>query len=293
MRTYKNYIKTRCVVSIVFIIRTLFLLEHVIKGESMEDVQKSKPEHQITIEKVGINKLRYPVAVLKKSNDFQYTVADVELSVELPSNIRGTHMSRFISSLERFKHKVDGEATNKLLYDILKTLDCKKAQIQMMFPFFILKRAPISKESSLFETTCGYKAKIDNDIIDSMMIVKTVGTTLCPCSKAISNAGAHNQKCYVTVHIKSDDFIWFEDVIGLVDECFSAPIYPLLKRKDEKWVTEVAYSSPAFVEDLVRSIYTRLGEIYKDKISYVKIKAESDESIHQHQAFAVIEKVLK
>lgn len=259
----------------------------------MEDVQNGVPNYKVTIEKVGINKLRYPVAVLKKSNDFQYTVADVELSVELPSNIRGTHMSRFISSLERFKNKVDGETTKALLSDITKHLDCKKAQIQMLFPFFILKRAPVSKKSSLFEATCGYRASIDNDVVDSMIIVKTVGTTLCPCSKAISKNSAHNQKCYVTVNIKSKEFIWFEDIIDLIDDCFSAPIYPLLKRVDEKYVTEQAFDSPTFVEDLVRSIYFKLNEVYKDKILYVKIKAESDESIHQHRAFAIIEKELK
>lgn len=258
----------------------------------MKDVQIDKPAHEISIERVGIKDIKYPVRILKKSNDYQHTIADFELSVFLPPNARGTHMSRFVSTIERYKQHIDGTKLKTILEDISKTFNTTHGYIKIIFPYFIEKRAPISHISSIMETECGYKNSIENGKISTSLIVKVPVTTLCPCSKEISKYGAHNQRAIITLEVDEKDFIWFEDLIDLIERCASSPIYPLLKREDEKYVTERAYENPKFVEDLVREIFYELKRKYISKISKVKITVESDESIHTHKAFAYMEKVI-
>lgn len=258
----------------------------------MKDVQKEKSSIPLSIEKVGIKEISYPIRVLKKDNSIQHTIAKLNLAVELPANIRGTHMSRFIELIEKHKQDINGQSINQIIKDIAKVFDAKKGYIEITFPFFIEKRAPVSRRSSIMQTICGYKNNIDNNKIETSLIVKVTVTTLCPCSKEISKYGAHNQKAFINLEIGEKEFIWFEDIIDTVEQCASAPIYPLLKREDEKFVTEQAYDNPRFVEDLVREVYKKLLEKYKDRITRIKIEVESDESIHQHKAYAIIEKVI-
>jgi len=254
----------------------------------MKDVQKEKPNYSIPIEQVGVKKLSYPVTIIRKSNDIQHTIADIKLSVSLPENFKGTHMSRFISLVEQYKHNLDSDNAKNILRDMITTFDCKEACVEFLFPYFIEKRAPVSEISSLMKTTCGFRNSINNGKIKTVLIVQIYATSLCPCSKEISKYGAHNQRCRINVELETKDFIWFEDIISLLEKSASAPIFALLKRPDEKFVTELAFDNPMFVEDLTREVFTRLKKNYSKKISQVKIEIESEESIHQHNAFATI-----
>ena len=241
---------------------------------------------------MGIKNIQYPFRIRKKSNDYQHTIADIELSVKLPADSRGTHMSRFISVIEEVKDNFDGKAAKEILKNIVRVLECKTAYVKITFPYFLTKRAPESRESSIAKTICGYQSIIKEGSIDTSLIVEVNVTTCCPCSKEISKYGAHNQRATVRMIVGESGFIWFEDLIDIIEQCGSAPIYPLLKREDEKFVTEQAYDNPKFVEDLVREIYNKTLKKYKDRISRIRIEVESDESIHQHKAFAVIDKTV-
>jgi len=256
----------------------------------LKDVQKEQSIYPLSIEVVGIKDISYPVKILRKDNNFQSTVAQFSIGVELPSNVRGTHMSRFIEIIERHKHNINGETVKDILKDVRKTFDANKAFIKLVFPYFIEKRSPVSRNSSILEYKCGYHLTIKNNHIVTNLIVTVPVTTLCPCSKEISEYGAHNQRAYVTIELVVKDFIWFEDIIDIVEQSASAPIYPLLKREDEKYVTEQAYNNPKFVEDVVREVYTKLRQKFKEKVGRIKVIAESEESIHNHRAFAVIDK---
>jgi len=259
----------------------------------MKDIQNEKSIHQISIEQVGVKELQYPVMIQRKNTEYQHSVATIELSVELPKTDRGTHMSRFVELIEKYKVNINGKTIKEISKEITNIFSCKKAFLTITFPYFIEKRAPVSRISSILKTTCGYKNIIEDNKIIPKLIIEVPVTTLCPCSKEISKYGAHNQRAKIRVEVEEksiDDFIWFEDLIDLVENCASAPIYPLLKREDEKFVTEQAYDNPRFVEDLSREVYVTLLNKFKEKISYIKIEVESDESIHQHKAFAVIEK---
>jgi len=258
----------------------------------MKDIQQEEPLVSISIEKVGIKGLLYPVRILRKDNNYQHTIATIQPSVELPATVRGTHMSRFIEIIEKHKQDINGKSVKEILKDITKIFNCQKANLVITFPYFITKISPVSRISSILNTICGYSHNIENNKITSSLIVKVDITTLCPCSKSISKFGAHNQRATVSLEVEEKEFVWFEDLIDLIEQCASSPIYPLLKREDEKFVTEYAYEHPKFVEDLVRDIFIQIQNKYKTKISKVKIEAESDESIHQHKAFAIIEKVL-
>ena len=259
----------------------------------MKDVQQDKPEFSISIERVGVKDIKYPVRILKKSNDYQHSVATICMSVYLDKDSRGTHMSRFIETIEKYKSNINGPTLKDILKDSIKIFETTRAFIDISFPYFIEKRAPVSHQSSIMETTCGYKNEIIDGKITTSLVVKVPVTTLCPCSKEISDYGAHNQRAIVTLIAQEKEFVWFEDLIDLIERSSSAPIYPLLKRKDEKFVTEQAYNNPRFVEDLVREIYNKINEKYKSKLSNIKIIVESDESIHTHKAFAIIEKEIK
>ena len=256
--------------------------------EFMKDVQKEKPNYNIPIEQVGVKKLSYPITITRKSNDVQHTIADIKLSVSLPENFKGTHMSRFISLVERYKHNLDSDSAKNILRDMIKIFDCEEACVEFLFPFFIEKKAPVSEISSLMKTTCGFRNSISNGKIKTTLIVQIDATSLCPCSREISDRGAHNQRCRIKVELEVKDFIWFEDVISLLEKSASAPIFALLKRPDEKYVTELAFDHPMFVEDLTREVFMRLKENHSKKILQVKIEVESKESIHQHNAFAII-----
>ena len=257
----------------------------------MKDVQSTQSFHPVEIERVGIKDLHYPVRILKKDNSHQSTIADIYVSVSLPADQRGTHMSRFIEVIERYKHDVNGPNIQKMIKELSKIFDTTCAFVKVSFPYFIMKRAPVSRKSSIMEVKCGFSWELDKGEMIHDLFVEVPVTTLCPCSKEISKYGAHNQRAYIKLEISpiGDAWIWFEDMVDLVENCASAPIYPLLKRKDEKFVTEQAYDNPRFVEDLIREVYTKTLERYKKDISNIRIHVEADESIHTHKAFAYLE----
>ena len=256
----------------------------------MKDVQNTKPFYPSPIDRVGIKDLKYPIRILRKDNTQMHTIADVYMCVSLPPDKKGTHMSRFVELFEKYKQDIDRHNIEKMLEEMIKRFEANHAYVQMTFPYFIPKRAPVSRKSSIMETNCGFTWSITKDEMKHEILVKVPVTTLCPCSKEISKYGAHNQRAYVSVSIqpKGDEWIWFEDLIDIIESCASAPLYPLLKRKDEKFVTEQAYENPRFVEDLIREILVKIKENFDKKVLNVKIQVESDESIHTHKAFAML-----
>jgi len=261
----------------------------------LKDVQSEEPEYPVIIDRVGIKNVKYPIRVLQKDNTHLNTVGNMSMFVSLLPGQRGTHMSRFIELLEKYKHDICGTALERMCNEMIDKLVTEYAQVKVSFPFFVRKQAPVTQKASLFDLTAGFSWKNDCDKLAHNLMVKAGVTSLCPCSKEMSKYGAHNQRAYVTIIVepKHNEFIWFEDLVSIIDRCGSSPIYPLLKREDEKYVTEHAYDNPMFMEDVVRKVFHVIMEEYKDRIKYIKIIAESEESIHQHLAYAEIERRLE
>lgn len=253
----------------------------------MRDIQTSKPEHNFKIDKVGVRNLKYPLIVLDKENQHQKTIAEINTYVDLNGKFKGTHMSRFIEILNVYVEKnLTVEILDDLIKEIKKKLGSDSAYLEISFPYFIKKISPVSKKSSFLDYLCKIIHILKKNKIEHYIEVKVPITTLCPCSKEISTNGAHNQRGYVTLKVKPKKFVWFEDLISLIENEVSCEIYPLLKREDELFVTEKAYSNPKFVEDVVRGI---AGQLEKDdNISWFKVECENSESIHNHNAYACI-----
>ncbi len=251
----------------------------------MKDIQNQKDERNIPINKVGVKNLEYPIMLEDREKGKQNSVAKVSMFVELPHNYRGTHMSRFVEILNLFHRENIIDNLENLLLEMKEKLQAKVAYIELEFPYFIQKKAPVSSQSSLMSYQCSFRAKYSEEFVFEMS-VKVPLHTLCPCSKEISEFGAHNQRAYVNASIIFDDFIWLEELIEIVEETGSSQLYSLLKREDEKYVTEKAYKNPKFVEDVVRDISEKLDKDMRI-VSY-KIEADSIESIHNHNAFAMV-----
>ncbi|MCD4819750.1 MAG: GTP cyclohydrolase FolE2 [Candidatus Cloacimonetes bacterium] len=249
------------------------------------DIQSLKDERNVTINKVGVKNVRYPIIVEDRENKTQNTVANLDIFVELLHQHRGTHMSRFIQVLNEFHKENFIDKLPDFLKKIKKELDAGAAFVHIRFPYFIQKKAPVSKILSLLSYDCFFEASLIDEF--SLIIgVKVPITSLCPCSKEISDYGAHSQRSEVTVRVKMEKFIWIEEIIEIVEQNSSCEIYSLLKRTDEKFVTEKAYENPKFVEDIVRDITL---EFQKDKrISEFSIESENFESIHSHNAYACV-----
>jgi len=260
----------------------------------MKDIQSEEPRYPVIINKVGIKGIQYPIRVLTKDSRHLDTIATIATSVSLMPGQRGTHMSRFIEIIEKYKHNVDGIAIDKMCKEISEKLVTEYSEIDIEFPYFVSKKAPVSNKQSLYFLIAGFLWTLDADVLTHRLKVRASVTSLCPCSKEISKYGAHNQRAYITLVLQPKEgvFIWFEDMLDIIEMCSSSPIYPLLKRKDEKFVTERAYENPMFMEDVVRSVFHKSSEFYYNKVSYIKVSAESEESIHQHLAFAEIERCL-
>ncbi len=254
----------------------------------MKDVQNQRDYRQIAIDKVGIRNIKYPISVLDRAHTAQHTVADVNLYVHLPERFRGTHMSRFIEVLHRNQREIDIRHVDGILQDMRATLNSEAAYLELSFPYFIEKQAPVSKAVSLMEYQCTMVASHHRDgERDLILAVRVPVTTLCPCSKEISERGAHNQRSLVTVTIRMHALVWIEELIDLAERSAVCDLYALLKREDEKYVTERAYDHPAFVEDIVREIARQLR---KDlRISWFTVESENLESIHNHNAYAFVE----
>jgi GTP cyclohydrolase I len=253
-----------------------------------KDIQSENDQRNISIDKVGVKNIRFPIIVADRTDKIQNTVADIDIFVDLPHNHRGTHMSRFLEVLNSYRKETIIDNLEELLKKIKNKLHSEKAYIMLKFPYFIEKIAPVSKKSSLLDYECVFEATL-SDKFEFYISVKVPITTLCPCSKEISEHGAHNQRAFVKLTISSINFIWLEELIDIAEKSASCEIYPLLKRPDEKFVTEKAFNNPAFVEDIVRSITEKLRS--DKRITFFSVEAESLESIHNHSAFAqVIEK---
>ena len=252
------------------------------------DVQNSPDLRHLPIDKVGIKDMRHPVVVKDRSQGVQHTVACFNMYVELPHNFKGTHMSRFVEILNSHDIEISVESFKGMLAEMSRRLEADTGHIEMSFPYFINKAAPVSGVKSLMDYQVAFIGEIHGGR-DAMTIKVVVPvTSLCPCSKEISQYGAHNQRSHVTLTVRTNTFVWVEDLIDLVEKQASCELYGLLKRPDEKYVTEHAYDNPKFVEDMVRDVAAVLNR--DDRIDAYVVESENFESIHNHSAYAMIKK---
>ena len=253
----------------------------------MKDVQKEEDFRNIPIDKVGIKNLRYPIVVQDKENEFQQTVANINMYVDLPHHVKGTHMSRFVEMLHIFRQELSLQAFSRILNDMKKQLNAKSSHIEISFPYFVKKTAPVSGSSGLMDYSCSILGKNDkNGKVDLISKVEVPMTSVCPCSKEISDYGAHNQRGVIKMAVKFKKFIWIEDLIKIAENSASCEVFSVLKRSDEKEVTERAFENPKFVEDIARDVAVALD---KDKnIVWFEVSVENFESIHNHSAYAYI-----
>lgn len=255
---------------------------------SIPDVQSSADTRQIAINKVGIKSIRHPIKVRDKSEGTQHTIATFNMYVGLPHNFKGTHMSRFVEILNSHERAISVENFPAMLQDMLVRLEAESGHIEMNFPYFINKTAPVSGVQSLLDYDVTFIGDIINGEIQVATKVVVPVTSLCPCSKKISDRGAHNQRSHVTVTARTNEFMWIEEIVQLVEAEASCELFGLLKRPDEKFVTERAYDNPKFVEDMVRDVAARLNAEPR-VVAYV-VESENFESIHNHSAYALIER---
>jgi len=256
-------------------------------NKNMADIQNSQDYREMRLDKVGVKGIKYPIWVDDRKHHIQQTIANINMYVELPHHYRGTHMSRFIAILNHYQDKTIVNKLPELLAEMKTKLNADFAYIEIYFPYFIGKKAPVSKKSSLMSYDCCFIAELGKKFKLKISVAVPI-TALCPCSKEISKYGAHNQRGYVTVTFCYNEFVWIEEIIELVESQASAPVYALLKREDEKFVTELAYDNPKFVEDVVRDVANLLD---KDKrITEYKVESEHFESIHNHNVYAMVKK---
>jgi GTP cyclohydrolase I len=255
---------------------------------TIPDIQNSQDTRRIPINKVGIKDIIHPVRVLDRCGGEQHTIAKFNMYVNLPHNFKGTHMSRFVQILNKHEREITVKSFKEMLQEMTLRLEAESGHIEMTFPFFVNKSAPVSGVQSLMD----YEVTLIGEIIKgqprtNIKVVIPV-TSLCPCSKKISEYGAHNQRSHVTLNVQIRDFVWIEELIDLVEEEASSELYGLLKRPDEKYVTERAYDNPKFVEDMVRDIAVKLNK--DERVAAYTVESENFESIHNHSAYAMIEK---
>ena len=253
----------------------------------MEDIQNHKDDRNIDIDQVGVKGIRYPITVLDKNMGEQQTVAEINMYVNLPRYYKGTHMSRFVEILNEHSRRISLQNFSEILDEMKKRLNAESAHMEITFPYFINKEAPVTGSEGLMEYKCSFKGSL-NEGSDVVTMIHVPISTLCPCSKEISEFGAHNQRGEVRLQVRFKKFIWIEDLIRLVEEMASTDVYSVLKREDEKYVTERAYDNPKFVEDIVRDIAQKLNE--DPNITWFSVESENFESIHNHSAYAYIEK---
>ncbi len=254
----------------------------------MIDIQNQPDFRNISIDKVGIKGLKYPITVRDKIRRSQSTVAEINMYVDLPHQCKGTHMSRFVELLHVFRTQVSLESLTSILEDMKATLGAKSAHIEIAFPYFIEKTSPSTQSKGLMDYNCTIIGSSNCEKrADMVLKVAVPVTSVCPCSKEISDYGAHNQRGEVLVSTRFHKFIWIEDIVNLVEQAASCDIFSVLKRADEKFVTEKAYNNPKFVEDIARDVAKELIE--DPNITWFSVSAENFESIHNHSAYAYIE----
>jgi GTP cyclohydrolase I len=257
---------------------------------TMRDVQNMFDDRNIEIDKVGVKNVKYPIVVMDKRSNFQNTVATIDMYVNLPHNYKGTHMSRFVEILHTHKSMINMHNFPDILREMREKLNAEAAHLEVDFPYFIKKEAPVTGVPGYLEYQCGFSGSMDHSgaMNEFIVSVSVPVNTLCPCSKEISSYGAHNQRATVKVSVRFRRFFWIEDLIGRIEGCASSDVYSILKREDEKYVTEKAFDNPKFVEDVVRDVAEILNE--DTNITWFAIEAESLESIHNHSAYAYLQK---
>jgi len=253
----------------------------------MKDVQSQPDYRNIPIDKVGIKNLRYPITVRDRRDGFQHTIAAINMYVDLPHNNKGTHMSRFVELLHLLRPEVSLKKFSAILENMKAHLNAASAHLEMTFPYFIEKKAPVSASPGLMDYNCSIIGTSDaSGKIDLVSEVVVPISSVCPCSMEISDFGAHNQRGEVRLSTRFKKFIWMEDMIELVETAASSDVFSVLKRIDEKQVTERAFANPKFVEDIVRDVAKKLRD--DDNITWFSVSAENFESIHNHSAYASI-----
>ena len=262
----------------------------MVDKKHMVDVQSMPDDREIEIDKVGVKNIKYPVIVLDRANGYQNTVATIDMYVNLPHHYKGTHMSRFVEILHENKNMINMKNFPDILKALKVRLDAESAHMIIQFPYFIKKEAPVSRTPSYMEYQCGFRGYLDSqDIMNEFVVSVSVPVnTLCPCSKEISDYGAHNQRGVVKVDLMVKKFFWIEDMITVIEGCGSSDVYSILKREDEKYITEKAFENPKFVEDVVRDIANVLSQ--DSNIKWFSVEAETFESIHNHSAYAYLER---
>jgi GTP cyclohydrolase I len=260
----------------------------------MDDVQNQLDERRIAIDQVGVTDLRYPIVVLDREYQQQQTVATLTMSVNLPHHFKGTHMSRFVEVLNEHRGEVTMRTLPTILQALKQRLAAESARVHVSSPYFLERVAPASRARALMDYECSFVGELNGGHADFVLGVRVPVTSLCPCSKAISDYGAHNQRGLISINVRSataisgdPEIIWIEELVELAERSASAPVYPLLKRADERHVTMQAYDNPVFVEDIVRNIAVRLQE--NPRIVWFQVHAVNHESIHNHSAFARLE----
>ena len=257
-------------------------------------MQSRPDERGIALDRAGVSGLRYPITVLEKGDGRQETIAELSMSVSLPHHFKGTHMSRFIEVLNSHRGEITMRTLPVILTELKTRLDAETAHIEVKFPYFVEREAPVTKSKALMDYECTFIGKSNGKSDDFVLRVRTPVTSLCPCSKEISDYGAHNQRGYITIDVRSSKnedaesgIIWIEELIEIAERSASSPVYSLIKRPDERFVTMQAFDNPVFVEDMVRKTAEQLMD--DSRIIWFRIHAENDESIHNHNAFAELE----
>jgi GTP cyclohydrolase IB len=258
----------------------------------MVDVQSSPDDRNIAIDQVGVTDLRYPIVILDRDHEKQQTIANLTMSVNLPHHFKGTHMSRFIEVLERHRGEVTMRTLPAILSELKTVLDAESARVEVTFPYFLDRTAPKSGATALMDYECWFVGESNGSSEDFVLGVRVPVTSLCPCSKALADGqGAHNQRGFISIEVRGvrnggerPALIWIEELIDVAEKSASCPVYPLLKREDEKYVTITAYQNPVFVEDMVRNVAVALRS--DARVTWFKVDAANMESIHNHAAFA-------
>ncbi len=254
----------------------------------IEDVQGRADSRRIPINKVGIKDVYHPVRVQDRSGGEQHTVANFNMYVALPHNFKGTHMSRFVEILHLHEREISVESFRQMLAEMTQRLDATSGHIEMTFPYFVMKQAPVTRVESVVKYDASLIGEIHDGVEQMWIRVVVAATSLCPCSKKISDYGAHNQRSHITITARVREHVWIEELIDLAEQEASCEVFGILKRPDEKYVTERAYDNPKFVEDIVRDVAVRLNA--EDRVLAYVVEAENFESIHNHSAYAQIER---
>jgi len=259
-----------------------------IDANGLADVANERPAAELPLDRVGVKGVRLPVRVMDRARGHQDTIATVDMFVDLPAHYRGTHMSRFVEILYEYRDNVTYRTMAYILKEMTMRFEARRAHLTIAFPYFLEHAAPASLERSFLEVRAFFIGDYDDEYRFTLA-VKVPVANLCPCSKEIAAAGAHNQRGDVRVEVESRHMVWIEEVVAWAEEAASAPLFALLKREDEKAVTEMAYARPRFVEDVVRLLAARLEK--EDRVRAYKVECTNYESIHQHDAFAALARV--